>query len=226
VVGAIVAINSMHQTCRVDTGQRQINCWYDMSVARMIRHSLADEETLLPKVALSGTATLRRGGGIAAFQRVTQIAKAGNEAQEVIVGKLQLLRDLTDGWAGPGSVRVDEGSIERFEEFLRVLGGRATDELEPLGLADGGIRLEWQRFGVEYVAEVEPHGNMYLCRLPPDPRGDLDESREGPFDPLASPSSSETASSAMPDDRCDLIESPDLALWRQAPAGLMKAGEL
>lgn len=30
----------------------------------------------------------------------------------------------------------------------------------------------------------------------------------------------------MPDDRCDLIESPDLALWRQAPVGLMKAGEL
>lgn len=44
-------------------------------------------------------------------------------------------------------------------------GGQLGTRTEPVATADGGIRLEWNQFGDEYIVEIEPTGGLYLCVL-------------------------------------------------------------
>ena len=87
---------------------------------------------------------------------------------------LSSLRQLPEGWDGPGSRPVQEKVSAIYEEFISSLGGARLLDAEPMATHDGGVRMEWDRGDVSYVAEFEATGGMYMCAIGDEEDVDLE----------------------------------------------------
>lgn len=93
--------------------------------------------------------------------------------EEVLAERLRELSRLSDGWMGPDSV----GPLLKVSETSHDLLFRLESVPENMAVApipDGGIRFEWRKDSIDFVAEVEADGGLYLCALPENSRDDWD----------------------------------------------------
>jgi hypothetical protein len=92
--------------------------------------------------------------------------------RRVVVSQLDSLLSLKDGWDGPNSVAVTNEALGGYSRFILLLGSRLRVDAEPMATPNGGIRMEWERGGDSYIAEIEGNGGTFLCKLAATPDDD------------------------------------------------------
>lgn len=175
-VGQIIGTNSAKQTFLMQTASRQITGSYDIAMAAAVREHQVDEQSPdRPTVAITGDVLRKANGAISEFRSVDYLTLAGEQAREIILDRLKTLFGLRPGWAGPGSAALSPQAWVNYEHLLTSLGHRVDTRAEPIGTPGGGIRLEWERYGDQFIAEIEPEGGLYLCVLRKEgPRADAE----------------------------------------------------
>ncbi|MFF2271553.1 hypothetical protein ACFVTX_04730 [Agromyces sp. NPDC058136] len=95
---------------------------------------------------------------------VRPAVRSGAGVGEVsLLTKVATLHGLSDGYLGPGSLAPTTVALQN----LALLGS-----LEPgvnvAPTAAGGVALEWRDKDVEYTAEIEADGSLFMCIDDPD----------------------------------------------------------
>ena len=81
------------------------------------------------------------------------------QAQEAIVGRIQAIRALNDGWLGGHSAAPDTHLLDWLDQNSALLAATSnTISIIPLG--DGAVCLEWRADDVEYTVELQPDNRM------------------------------------------------------------------
>ncbi|MCP2048182.1 UNVERIFIED_ORG: hypothetical protein J3D58_002254 [Paenarthrobacter nicotinovorans] len=161
---------------RTSDGDR-IQCFYGGSVSNIDRSLLADENGEGPLVTVKGDALVGSDGQLQRFTLVDAVEVPAVAGLDALMERIDALDSLEDGWLGPRSVAVRPSVKAYVNDAVRRL------QLIPNGIAtaplpDGGVRFEWSRGPVEYIAEVEADGGLYLCILPEASHEDIDKQLE------------------------------------------------
>lgn len=176
--GTIVELDPERTTfhLRTSDGDR-IPCVYGNSVARIDPSILTDEDGNGPLVSVRGTALVGRDGQLQQFTHVESVDQMMPPHQQELLDRVVHLLELDDGWLGPDSLgplqSVRESTIELLQQLQVVPANMAAAPLP-----DGGLRFEWSSGAVEYIAEVEADGGLYLCTLPEASSDDADKQYE------------------------------------------------
>ncbi|MCU1598545.1 MAG: hypothetical protein JWQ47_2284 [Glaciihabitans sp.] len=80
---------------------------------------------------------------------------------QAILTKLADLRDLDDGWYGPGTVKPSQNLLNWVSVNADAIASNAGD-VTVYALADGGVGLHWSQSAMEYTAELRPNNEIYL----------------------------------------------------------------
>lgn len=131
----------------------------------------AAETTRVQYVANSSPATVYKFTVRAGSLR--QSADRNETKRSAIMDKLALLRSLSDGWDGPGSVALDPDSAKNFEDLIDRIDADRYQDAEPVLTDQGLIRLEWSVSDYAYSAEIGG-STLYMCALAPSPDEDDD----------------------------------------------------
>lgn len=82
------------------------------------------------------------------------------------MAKLAAILRATEGWDAPWSQPADRDAVANYSAwFSTVAPGRELDA-EPMLTDEGNVRLEWDRDGYDYTAEIGS-ASMWLCVLAP-----------------------------------------------------------
>lgn len=175
VAGIIVELDPERTVfhLRTSDGDR-IQCFYGGAVTNVDKSLLADENGEGPLVTVQGDALVGRDGVLQRFTLVDAVEVPAVAGLDALIERIDVLTALEDGWMGPHSLAIRPAVKSSVEDAIRHL------QLVPNGLAtaplpDGGVRFEWARGPVEYVAEVEADGGLYLCVLPEASDEDVDK---------------------------------------------------
>ncbi len=82
------------------------------------------------------------------------------------------LSQLEEGWDGVGSKPIHPRAIAAYVALSAEFDGRLPAELEPMANHNGGLRMEWDRGPISYVAELDPDGSLFVCSLAVDENAD------------------------------------------------------
>lgn len=106
----------------------------------------------------------------------TYQAASSSSAVEAPTGGVRLLailanlRTLQDGYLGPGSIAPTELALQNL-----ALLGDVAGPVHIVPTAGGGVAIEWRNQDVEYTAEIESDGSLFMCV--DDPEVDVAESQ-------------------------------------------------
>lgn len=112
-------------------------------------------------------------------QRMAELEATNQNLRQLIAihHKIQRVRRLADGWHGTGSVAIDHVALLHYVDFLHLVEYERIADAELAPTADGMVRMEWDRDGFSYVAEIGAD-KLFLCSLAPD---SVDTEAEVPF---------------------------------------------
>lgn len=152
---------------RTTDGDR-IQCFYGSGVGVGVDRSfLADESGEGPTVIIKGVALVGRDKVLQRFVEVTAVTGPDpiEIERESLLDHVDELSGIAPGWMGPDSLAITPAVKASVTEALQGLT-RIPAALGVAPLPDGGLRFEWSEGPVEYVAEAEADGGLYLCILP------------------------------------------------------------
>lgn len=110
----------------------------------------------------------------------TQSQQVRPAAEGVVMAKLAEIEQLHDGWYGPGSKAVSRKAIDAFRSLVNLFP-RNLDiaEIEPMPTPRGGLRMEWDRGDLSFVAELREVESIYLCVIGDSEENDRDAEYAG-----------------------------------------------
>ena len=164
---------------RTSDGER-IQSSFDTSVVSVPATLLANSDGDGPLVAVEGKALVDEEGSLQRFLSVSAVEVLRSDRAAAVLSRLEQLRALDDGWMGAGSVKPKSHLMEQARRVLERLES-VPEAFDPTPLPDGGLRFEWSRGAVNYVAEIESDGGFFMCVLAEDAVDDT-ESQLPEFD--------------------------------------------
>lgn len=93
------------------------------------------------------------------------------------MSKLALILEAEEGWDAEHSLPADRIAVAHYLEFLKSVAAARLADAEPILTDDGFIRMEWEREGIDYVAEIGPD-SLWLCSLGVSASGSDDDAIE------------------------------------------------
>lgn len=151
----------------------------EREVAERVKQVLAADGVTAPDVSVGGAGTRGRGGVVRSLWDVNEIRIIRPAREKALMGKLDALRDLSADWFGPGSRTPGPAALRHAQAVIPRLA-RAEQPIALGANGDGAVVLEWRRGAVEFSAEIEPDGGMYLLADHTDT--DVQQEYEGPWD--------------------------------------------
>jgi hypothetical protein len=105
-------------------------------------------------------------------QRTFEIIEQEQRAQ--LFRKLDYLCGLTGLYGPRGDFDpVNPEAAQHFRDFVEAMPADRFRDAEPTLTDEGRIRMEWDREGYSYIAEIG-QSDLYLCALAPLPESDDD----------------------------------------------------
>jgi len=120
-------------------------CWHGFE--QVHRSALTSPWSRLDEPSSSAAASTREGAGAASWV-------------QPVVDRLNNLLRLEAGWGGTGTLRVDQGAVERA---LRALALIAPPETRPPSISpgpDGSLQLAWYTHDFELEIDVPLSGDI------------------------------------------------------------------
>lgn len=100
-----------------------------------------------------------RGARIQHFQTSEEVVHVF-ESKQLVRDKLMRIRQLEDGWRGPGSVAPSAAAVALYEDLFSALNTNVeVRRAEPTPTADGGLNMEWVSDGREFAVEILSSGD-------------------------------------------------------------------
>lgn len=93
------------------------------------------------------------------------------------MAKLALILNAKQGWDAEHSRPADRTAVGHYLRFVATVATLRLVDAEPILTDEGFIRLEWEREGIDHVAEIGPD-SLWLCSLGASPTGKDDDSVE------------------------------------------------
>lgn len=180
IEGVITEFDSRRQSFQLAADRGRVECLlphYIPHLASVVRQVLAEDGVTAPDVLVSGYAIPDSHGHFRRIHNVSSIVTTRSATEKRFLERANTLAELSDGWLGPGSVAPNE-ALGRLTEAAGEIGELAMPIA--IGANDRGhVVLEWSAHGVEYTAEIEPEGMLYL--VIDDPANDRLEDAHVPW---------------------------------------------
>lgn len=134
---------------------------YNEPLAQRAREYLALDGITAPDVRVEGE-TLDDEDRVRRIFNVHGLEVVWTIPEKVIVHRLRALTKLKPGWLGPGSGVPSPALAELLEPVVSDLASMGLP-VSIVANTDGAFVLEWRAGDVEYTAEVDATGSLYMC---------------------------------------------------------------
>jgi hypothetical protein len=134
---------------------------FDPELAERARIHLAVDGVTAPDVRVEGQ-TRDDEGRVRRIYNVHTLEVVWTVAEKLVVHRLRSLPKLGAGWLGPGSDAPTADLVGRLEPLASDISALGI----PVGIvanSGGSIVLEWRRGDVEFTAEAQVDGNLFMC---------------------------------------------------------------
>lgn len=181
-IGTVVELDPERMVFHLRTpDDERILCYYGSQMGSVSKQFLVDENGDGPLVVVHGDALVGSDGAIERFSSVSAIDAVEEATVELQIGqrgerlreRLHAIEGLTAGWLDSQSQAVSGTIMSRAWAMVGKLRS-IPDNFTPAPLPDGGLRFEWSNGLVDFVAELEFDGGMYLCALDESSEDDID----------------------------------------------------
>ncbi len=79
--------------------------------------------------------------------------------------RLEALKGLKPGWDGWRALPLSQTAIDNYLAFYEAVAEKPDPRLFPLATPHGGIRIEWECDGYDFIMDFEEDGRMWICAL-------------------------------------------------------------
>lgn len=181
-IGTVVELDPERMVFHLRTpDDERIMCYYGTGMGSVPKELLIDENGDGPLVVVQGDALVGSDGAIERFSSVHAVVEVETSIAAVDSGirservktRLRDIAALSSGWLDPQSQPVSRTVMAQAWTLVERLNS-LPEQFTPAPLPDGGLRFEWSVGLVDYIAELEADGGMYLCALDESSDDDID----------------------------------------------------
>ena len=147
-----------------DDANRVLKCFidhFDPALAERARAYLAVDGVTAPDVRVKGQ-TINNEGLVRQIYNVHALEVVWTVEQKMVLHRLRSLASLGSGWLGPGSDAPPIGLVEQLEPLVANISAMAIPVVI-VANSEGSVVLEWRRGDVEFTAEVQADGQLFMC---------------------------------------------------------------
>lgn len=164
--GVVTEFDGVQQTFRLRDGDGRFHvcrlAYHEPDVAGIVKSALAADGVTAPDVRVEGIGLRDVNDRVDELWDVAEVSVVRTYSEKALMKKLSALRELSDGWWGPGSEKPDLEALHEIELAMPTLA-RLDAHLAVGANADGAVVLEWARGTVAYTAHLEPGHRIFLC---------------------------------------------------------------
>lgn len=133
---------------------------FNTALANRVRDVLALDGVTAPDVSVVGE-TLDPSAAKVHLFNVNRIDLVRSVKEKALAARMGSLRELEDGWNGPGSLAPDAAVLDRVDVLVGAINAAAIP-VDAIPAANGSVVLEWSREAVEFSATLTSAGTMQL----------------------------------------------------------------